>query len=124
MKLCGVIFAVALFVSPFSARAAIDACPLVIGVAANGDLYDLNVRNMPAVRRSPKMLEGSLHGGCYNDSNPSKVTSVTLELAPDAPTAKVDLVYAILQRSGWSKDKVTSLVWTNAPIRPAIPSRD
>jgi hypothetical protein len=124
MKLCGVIFAVATFGFPLSAKAVIDKCPFVIGVAANGDLYDLNAMNMPALRRSPKVLEQYLQGGCYNDANPSPVTSVTLELAPHAPTAKIDFVYAIFARNGWSKDKVISLVWKNAPDRPATRSRD
>jgi hypothetical protein len=124
MTLRTVVFSMLALACSCTAQAEADACPLVIGVAADGSIYDLNAINMPALRRSAKVLEQTLHGGCYNDANPSPITSVTLDLAPTAPRVRVDLVYAILARTGWPKERVKTGVWTNAPLRPNIPSRD
>jgi len=107
-----------------AAQAQADVCPLVIGVAADGSIYDLNAINMPALRRSAKVLEQTLHGGCYNDANPSPITSVTLDLAPTAPKESVDRVYAIFARAGWPKERVKKELWSNAPMRPKSRSRD
>ena len=123
MKLCTVFLIFVILCLPSGAKASIDVCHFAIGVAANGALYDLNAANMPALRRSLPTLEKNLHGGCYNDSNASPVTSVTLYVAAGASGASVDAAYAVLARDGWPKERVVRVGWKNAPQRPSIPSR-
>ena len=57
-------------------------------------------------KTSPKLLENDLKGGCYNDANPGPVSSVTLSIAPAAPTERVKIIYAILERNGWPKARI------------------
>jgi hypothetical protein len=60
-------------------------------------------------------LESDLHGGCYNDANPHDVTSVKLLIAADAPKPKLDLVFSILQKEGWPREKVQVQSWDRYP---------
>jgi hypothetical protein len=91
-------------------------CPAVIGVAADGAIYE--DRGGAWVRQSPKIVEQILRNGCYPEDGPSPTSSVLLELAPNAPKARIDLVYSILERAGWPRDKVRVVVWANSPLRP------
>jgi hypothetical protein len=92
-------------------------CPAVIGVAANGAIYE--DRGGAWVRQSPAVVEEIVQVGCYPEGGPSPTSSVTLELATGAPKQRVELVFELLARSGWPRDKVAIRVWTNAPHRPS-----
>jgi hypothetical protein len=46
-----------------------------------------------------------LRAGCYNDNDPQPITYVELDLAANAPRARIDLVYSILGREGWAPEK-------------------
>lgn len=90
-------------------------CPMTIGVSGDGTIY--SDRFYGWYRTSPKTLDGVLRGGCYNDANPTPVTSVRLLLAPGAPKSRVDLVFSILEKDGWSRDKVSARPWDGkAPL--------
>jgi len=93
-----------------------DACPMKIGIARDGAVYLNRMRGW--YRTSPKILTDVLRAGCYNDNNPSSVTSVTLQIAPNAPKEKVDGVLSIVERAGWPKSRVTVGTWVNAPHAP------
>jgi hypothetical protein len=98
------------------AKASAKPCPAIIGIAKNGSFYDN--RGGAWVRQSARLIEEILRGGCYPEDGPSPTSSVTLELAPRAPTARVEMIYSILARTGWSKEKVEQKVWINSPHRP------
>jgi len=53
-------------------------------------------------------LESDLKGGCYNDANPSKVTSVTIEGSKQAPASRLKLLYELLSRNGWPQSEISS----------------
>jgi hypothetical protein len=97
-------------------KAAAKPCPALIGVATNGDFYD--DRGGAWVRQSPSIVEEILRGGCYPEGGPSPTSFVTLELAPGAPKARVEMIYAILARTGWPREKIDQEVWKNSPRRP------
>jgi hypothetical protein len=46
------------------------------------------------------------------------VTSVKLYLAPNAPKPKVDRVFSILEKEGWSREKVNVQRWNAYPKAP------
>jgi hypothetical protein len=105
-----------LFMGPLAAQA---SCPLTIGIAANGDVFTSVFNGW--YRRSLNHTEENLQAGCYPDpegggTNP--ISSVKLELAPSAPAAKVDQIYAMLARHDWPKSKLVIKVWKNAPSQP------
>ena len=83
-----------------------DPCPLVLRVGRSGALmtYRFNGWRMTGMRT----LKSDLNAGCYNDANPSKVTSVAVEVSKGAPAAKLNLVYKILNQNGWPQDKITT----------------
>ena len=93
-----------------------STCPMTIGVGRDGTLF--SDRFYGWYKTTPKTLESDLRGGCYNDNNPHAVTSVTLALAPGASQSKVDLVFSILGREGWSRGKVTTESWSGYPQKP------
>ena len=93
-------------------------CPAVIGIAANGAIYELG--GGAPLRRSPAVLEGTVKIGCYPEGGPSPTSSVTLEIAKGAPKQRVELVFDLLARSGWPREKVAVRVWANAPHQPVI----
>lgn len=82
-----------------------DACPLIVRTEKNGTF--ITHRFSGWYKTTPALLESDLRGGCYNDSHPSPVTSVTLEIAAGSPPARIALLYRILDRNGWPKGKVT-----------------
>jgi hypothetical protein len=92
------------------------ACPMKVGIARDGALFSNVMQGW--YRASPKSLAGRLRGGCYSDSHPSEITSVDLELAPNAPKERVDQVFLILDKAGWPRGKVKVGTWTNAPQAP------
>jgi hypothetical protein len=55
---------------------------------------------------STRTLESDLRAGCYNDANPSKVTSVTIEASPQAPPNRLRRLYGLLGRDGWPRGRV------------------
>ena len=93
-----------------------DACPKKVGIARDGALFSNVMHGW--YRTSPKSLAGALRGGCYNDSHPSEITSVNLEIAPNAPKERVDQVFSILEKAGWPKGRVKVETWTNDPQAP------
>lgn len=93
-----------------------NACPIKIGIARDGTVFSDRMQGW--YRTSQKTLAGVLRGGCYNDSNPSEITSVNLEIAPNAPKERVDQVFSILEKAGWPKGKVKVETWTNDPQAP------
>ena len=76
-----------------------------IEVSRTGDLYTNRFHGY--YRTSHKLLENDLRGGCYNDNNPSKVTSVTVEITHGAPRQSIEDLYRILARNGWPKSKIS-----------------
>jgi hypothetical protein len=94
------------FLTPVMAQGMVaDSCPMRIDVAKNGDFF--TNRFYGHYKTSPKLLESDLKSGCYNDSNPANVSSVTIKIAPGAPTVRTELLYRILERNGWPKSKVS-----------------
>ena len=93
-----------------------NACPLKIGIAHDGAVFSTRMQGW--YRTSPGTLADVLRGGCYNDANPSAITSVNVEIAPNAPEARVHQVFSILEKAGWPKDKVKTEPWTNDPQEP------
>jgi hypothetical protein len=93
-------------------------CPITIGIGRDGTLF--SDRFYGWYRITPKTLESDLKGGCYNDANPSPITSVKVAIAADAPPPKIDLVFSILARDGWPKGKVNVQSWTRYPQKPLV----
>jgi hypothetical protein len=81
-----------------------DVCPVKIEVVKSGKFYTNRFNGH--YKTSANFLERDLRGGCYNDANPSKVTSVTLRIAPGAPPQAVNWLYQLLERNGWPKSKL------------------
>jgi hypothetical protein len=90
-----------------------DVCPITIGVGSDGRLYSDRFHGW--YRITPRTLNSDLRGGCYNDNNPSPVTSVNILIAPGAPKPKTDEVFSILEKEGWSREKVTVKSWDQYP---------
>ena len=82
-----------------------DACPLIIRVRASGTLITHRFDGWRVT--SMRTLESDLKGGCYNDANPSMVTSLTIEASKEAPPAKLKLLYEALSRGGWQRNRIT-----------------
>jgi hypothetical protein len=93
-----------------------NVCPLKIGISRDGEVFSTRMQGW--YRTSPRTLAGVLRGGCYNDANPSAVTAVTVDIAPNAPEERVDQILSILEKAGWPKDKVRMGTWTNDPREP------
>jgi hypothetical protein len=91
-------------------------CPMTIGVSRDGTIY--SSRFNAWYKTSSKTLEGVLHGGCYNDANPTPVTSVRLLLVPKAPKSRVDLVLSILEKDGWKRQKISIEPWNGKEPAP------
>ncbi len=86
-------------------RTKFDPCPLVVRVGQSGTLMTYRFSGWRLT--SMHTLESDLNGGCYNDANPSKVTSVTVEVSQGAPATKLKLLYDVLYRSGWPQNRIT-----------------
>jgi len=93
-----------------------NACPILIGVGKEGKLFSDRFRGWYSI--SSKTLQSDLRGGCYNDANPSPVTSVKIAIAAGAPKPKVDEVFSILEKQGWSREKITVKSWDRYPQEP------
>ena len=98
-----------------SSSAAYGPCSVRIAVAKDGSFFDI-LRN-GVYKRSPRTLEQELHGECYNDANPSQVTSVVLEIADGAPPARTEFLYKLLERNGWARAKVLIEPWSGLKPR-------
>lgn len=81
-----------------------DVCPVKVEVSRSGAFYTNRFHGH--YRTSAKVLERDLKGACYNDANPSKVTSVTVKVDPNAPPGAVAALYRLLEQNGWPKSKV------------------
>jgi hypothetical protein len=91
-------------------------CPIRIGIGVDGVVFTNAMHGW--YKTSLKSLDGALQGECYNDSNPSPVTSVSLFLAPAAPKPRVDAVLSVLKTEGWSRDKIRVESWRSYPSPP------
>jgi hypothetical protein len=91
-------------------------CPMTIGIGPGGALYTDRFHGWYKV--SVRTIETDLRGGCYNDANPSPVTSVRVFLEPSAPKAKIDSVMSLLKKNGWSRDKIDVEPWRVYPRAP------
>lgn len=87
-----------------------------IGMGADGTVFTNRFHGWYKV--SLKTLDSDLRGGCYNDANPSHVTSVRLFLAPNAPKPNVDSVLSVLKKEGWGRDKISVEPWRSYPRPP------
>jgi hypothetical protein len=79
-------------------------CPMVIGIDAKGHIFTNRFDGW--YRVSFSTLERDLRGGCYNDSNPTAASSVTLQLVKGAPQPRIRAVYDLLARAGWPRQCV------------------
>jgi hypothetical protein len=93
-----------------------NACPMRIGITRDGTVFSDQMHGW--YKTSQKTLARVVRGGCYNDSNPSEITSVKLEIAPNAPRERIDEVYLILKKEGWPKERLTVETWTDDPREP------
>lgn len=93
-----------------------NPCPMEVGIAPDGTMFSARMQGW--YRTSQKTLARDLQGGCYNDAQPSPVTSVTLEIAPGAPREKVAQVLSVLEKAGWPKLRTKVKTWTNYPREP------
>jgi hypothetical protein len=93
-----------------------SVCPMTIGIGADGALSSSRFHGWYKV--TARTIESDLRGGCYNDANPSKVTSVKVLIAPGAPKQRVDSVFSILKTKGWGRDKVDVESWRTYPRAP------
>ena len=92
-----------------------STCPLTVGVNATGAMYSDRFHGW--YRTSASTLRSDLHNGCYNDANPSPVTSVKVLLDPNAPKSRVDSVFTILRSEGWERNRVVVESW-KGPAQP------
>ena len=93
-----------------------DVCPKKVGIARDGALFSNVMHGW--YRTSLKSLAGAMRGSCYNDSHPSEITSVDVEIAPNAPKDRVGQVFSVLEKAGWPKGKIRVGPWTNDPQAP------
>jgi len=101
------ILALAMMQSPY---------PLYVGVSNDGNIFFDRFQGW--VRIDATVLGGVLQQGCrtYVTSEPKPVTSVRFVVAPKAPQEKVDAVFSILEKDGWTREKVIVEPW-NSQIR-------
>jgi hypothetical protein len=95
---------------------ATGACPMTIGVGTDGSVFTDRFHGWYKV--SLKTLDSDLRGGCYDDANPSRVTSVRLFLAPNAPKPNFDSVLSVLDKEGWSRNRISVEPWRSYPSIP------
>jgi len=93
----------------FAIAMAVPTCPMTIGIDDAGTLFSNRFYGWYQV--SEKTIANDLKGGCYDDANPTAVSSVKLMLTPHAPKAKIDRVIAILNQRGWRKDRIQIEIW-------------
>ncbi len=93
-----------------------NVCPITIGVGKDGGIFSDRFHGW--YKTAPKTLDGVLRGGCYNDNNPSPITSVRLVVAAGAPKLRIDLVLTILKNEGWGHDRLVLQSWDQYPSEP------
>jgi hypothetical protein len=93
-----------------SSTFAYGPCSLRIAIAKDGSFFD--ILHNGTYKRSPQTLEHELHQECYNDANPSPVTSVVVEIEKDAPQPRITLLYSLLERNGWPREKIRIEPWS------------
>lgn len=81
-----------------------DVCPVRIEIDRKGQVFTNRFNGRYST--SLKLLASDLRSGCYNDANPSRVTSVTLTTRDGAPQRRVDAVMKVLEENGWPSSKV------------------
>src|SRR5262245_45521340 len=93
-----------------------SACPLYVGVSNDGSVFFDRFQGWVGIHMST--LGPVLQQGCGTNasSEPKPVTSVRVVLAPKAPKPDVDTVFSILEKNGWTREKVTVGPW-NSYIR-------
>ncbi len=82
----------------------LNRCPVKIEVAANGDFFTHRFNGR--YKTSVQLLTSDLKGGCYNDSSPAPVSSVTLKIVAGAPKERVARLYRVVEQNGWPKSRV------------------
>lgn len=93
-----------------------DLCPVWIGVGPKGALYELSPRGLPAKATDLNALRVRLQDGCTRDRlTPSRVTSVTVRVAPHAMRGNTATLWAMLAANGWPKSRVVQEAWSGAP---------
>ena len=65
-----------------------NSCPIMVGVARDEAVFSSRMQGW--YKTSDKTLANVFAVGCYNDNNPSKFTSVDLNIAPSAPKERVN----------------------------------
>jgi hypothetical protein len=87
------------------------SCPLYVGVGNDGNIFYDQFQGW--VRADANLLEGVLQQGCRTNfgSEPKPITSVRLAVAPKAPREKIDAVFTILERNGWTREKIAVEPW-------------
>lgn len=93
-----------------------SSCSMTIGIGQDGTIFSTRFSGWYKI--SSKTLESDLQGGCYNDANPSPVTSVELLVAPKTPRPLVDHLFSILEKEGWSRERINVQPWTQYPHDP------
>ena len=81
-----------------------DVCPMRVEVNSKGQIFTNRFHGRYST--SLKLLARDLHGGCYNDANPSPVTSVTVTTREGAPQQRVNAVMKVLTDNGWPSNRV------------------
>jgi hypothetical protein len=90
-------------ISPPS-RPANDLCPVSIRITAGGEWMSYRFNGWRII--SAETLVRDLQNGCYNDANPSRVTSVHVKPKARAPWHRVDELMGLLAEHGWPKERV------------------
>lgn len=107
-----------LLATPFALRAQTptDVCPLWIGVGPHGTLYELSPRGLPPVKTDLSRLRDHLMNGCQASRlSPSRVTSVTVKIAPHSLRGTTSTVFNLLAQQGWPRSRVLQAPWSGAP---------
>lgn len=90
-----------------------SSCPLYVGVTNDGNvLFD---QFQGWLRIDATTLGHILQQGCRTNASSElkPVTSVRVVLAPKAPKPDVDAVFSVLEKNGWTREKVTAGPWNS-----------
>jgi hypothetical protein len=93
-----------------------SACPIYLGVNNDGSIFFDRFQGW--IRVDATQLAAVLHQGCRTNfsSPPAPITSVRFAVAPKAPSSKVDEVFSLLEKNGWTRKDITPEPWTS-PLR-------
>jgi hypothetical protein len=86
------------------------SCPLYLGVSNEGNIYFDHFQRW--FRINANLVESVLREGCRDGGPAQPTTSVRFFVAPKAPQEKIDEVFTVLERNGWTKDKVAVEPWS------------